>query len=142
MTGAGSIDLTRLYPQPPATVWRHLTEPALIARWWAPCDLRAAVGVRFTFDMGTWGVQQAEVTDVVPERSLAYTFAPGRLDTLITWTLAPAGAGTALTLRHDGFDLGSFIARAAHAGLGKGWPGILERLAARLAAAEAAPPAV
>jgi uncharacterized protein YndB with AHSA1/START domain/DNA-binding transcriptional ArsR family regulator len=32
----------RSLPRPPELVWRHLTEPSLLAGWWAPQDLRVS----------------------------------------------------------------------------------------------------
>lgn len=128
-----TIRLERVYPHPPAAVWRALTEPELHARWWAAGDVRAVVGHRFALDMGKWGQQPCEVLAVEPERLFSYRFATGTLDTTVTWQLVPEGDGaTRLTLTHAGFDLDSPLARAAFEGMGAGWPGVLERLAAAL----------
>ena len=118
-----------------AAVWRVLTEPELIAGWWAPASaIRAELGHRFTLDMGSYGVQQCEVIAVEPERLLSYTFAEGVLDTTLTWTLTPEGAGTRLALCHDGFDLDSTLGREAREGMGAGWGFLLTRIAPALAA--------
>ncbi|GAB1642980.1 hypothetical protein KRMM14A1259_34030 [Krasilnikovia sp. MM14-A1259] len=106
-------------------MWRALTEPELLARWWAQGDIKPVVGHRFTLDMGAWGMQQCEIVTVDPERMLRYTFAEGVLDTTITWRLEPEGAGTRLFLEHAGFAPDS----TALKGMGNGWPGILANLA-------------
>lgn len=126
----GTIRLERVYAQAPRAVWRALTEPELLARWWAPGDIRAEVGHRFTMDMGPWGEQPCEVLVVEPERRLSYRFAEPTLNTIITWELTPEGTGTRLTLTHEGFDLDSAMGRRAYEGMKPGWPGILERIAA------------
>ncbi|MER8073501.1 SRPBCC domain-containing protein [Streptomyces sp. NPDC094034] len=120
---------------PPATVWRALTDPELHARWWAAGDVRPVVGHRFTLDMGQWGQQSCEVLAVEPERLLRYSFAPGSLDTTITWQLHPEGTGTRLFLEHAGFDLESPLGRTAFEGMGGGWPSILGRVEPALAGA-------
>lgn len=112
----------------PAKVWKALTDPELHARWWAAGDVRAVVGHRFTLDMGNWGHQECEVLAVEPERLLRYSFAPGSLDTTITWELHPEGTGTRLFLEHAGFDLDSPLGKAALEGMGRGWPGLLKRI--------------
>jgi uncharacterized protein YndB with AHSA1/START domain len=122
------IQVEHRYRHSPAAVWAALTDPALIARWWAPGDVRAVVGHRFEFDMGKWGKQQCEVIEVDPERLLKYRFATGVLDTVITWQLEPDGAGTHLTLIHEGFNLDTPLGKAALEGMKPGWPKILERL--------------
>ena len=123
-------------PRPPSDVWAALTQPALLARWWAPGDVQPVVGHRFTLDMGPWGVQQCQVIAVEPQRLFRYTFAEGRLDTTLAWQLAPEGAGTHLVLEHAGFDVQAEAGRAAHEGMGAGWPRVLERLQQLLAASK------
>ncbi|MFF4667344.1 SRPBCC domain-containing protein [Streptomyces sp. NPDC001282] len=97
--------------------------------------MRPVVGHRFTLDMGTWGHQACEVLAVEPERLLRYSFAPGSLDTTITWQLHPEGGGTRLLLEHAGFDLDSPLGKAALEGMGRGWPDVLQRIEPALAAA-------
>jgi len=116
-----SIECDQFIARPPAAVWRALTEPELLARWWAEGDIKPVVGHRFTLDMGKWGHQPCEVLEVEPEKLLRYTFAEGSLDTTITWRLEPEGAGTRLFLEHAGFEPGS----EALTGMGNGWPGLL-----------------
>ncbi len=76
-------------------------------QWWAAGDVKAVVGHRFTLDMGGWGQLPCEVIAVEPERLLSYSFAPGTLNTTITWRLEPEGTGTRLLFQQAGFDLDS-----------------------------------
>jgi len=122
------IRCDRFLPHPPATVWAALTEPERLARWFTKGDIKPVVGHRFTLDMQEWGLQPCEVTAVEPERLLAYRFAEGTLDTVITWRLEPEGRGTRLFLEHAGFDLDSPLAKHAYHGMGEGWPLLLARL--------------
>ncbi|MFF9395988.1 SRPBCC family protein [Streptomyces griseoluteus] len=128
-----TITCEKFLPHPPAAVWKALTDPDLHARWWAAGDIKPVAGHRFTLDMGTFGSQPCEVTEVDDQRLLAYRFAEGSLDTTITWTLHPEGEGTRLVLTHAGFDLDSPIGRQAHDGMSKGWPHVLNRLESTLA---------
>jgi len=123
-----SIEVDQFIARSPAKVWRALTEPELLARWWAPGDIKPVVGHRFTLDMGTWGHQECEILQVEPEKLLRYTFAEGSLDTTITWRLEPEGVGTRLFLEHAGFNADSPLGRAAIEGMGNGWPGLLRRI--------------
>lgn len=129
MTEPGLIQLVQFIEHPPAKVWEALTNPDLHAKWWAAGDVRPIVGHRFTLDMGPWGQQPCEVIAVEPEKLLSYSFAPGTLNTTITWKLQPEGAGTRLSLEHKGFDLDSPIGKAAFSGMGNGWPLVLSRIA-------------
>lgn len=135
MTEQPVIRCDQFLPHPPAVVWTALTDPDLLARWWAPGDVKPVVGHRFTLDMGGWGVQPCEVTAVDPERLLSIRFAEETLDTVITWRLEPEGTGTRLLLEHGGFDLDSPMGRQAYEGMGKGWPGVLARIDRALSAA-------
>jgi uncharacterized protein YndB with AHSA1/START domain len=125
----GVIRLSQFIDHPPAKVWRALTDPQLHAKWWAAGDVKAVVGHRFTLDMGKWGQQSCEVIAVEVERLLSYSFAPGTLNTTITWRLEAENSGTRLHLEHSGFDLDSPLGKMAYEGMGQGWPKILERIA-------------
>src|SRR5262249_12098953 len=50
-------------PQPPALVWRALTEKELLGAWLAPNDLRAEVGARFTFEPAEPGEADQQPAD-------------------------------------------------------------------------------
>ncbi|MFD7997402.1 SRPBCC family protein [Streptomyces mexicanus] len=128
MTENNTITCEKFLPHAPAAVWKALTDPDLHARWWAAGDIRPVVGHRFTLDMGSFGRQPCEVTEVDDERLLSFRFAEGSLDTTITWTLRPEGVGTRLVLVHSGFDLDSPMGRQAYEGMGKGWPHVLDNL--------------
>lgn len=123
------IRLEQRYSQPPAAVWRVLTTPELLVRWWAAGDIQPRVGHRFELDMGRWGKQRCEVLAVEPERLLSIRFAEGQLDTTITWQLTAEGTGTLLRFTHEGFDLDSPLGKSALEGMRPGWPGLLARIA-------------
>lgn len=129
MTQPGSITLTRDLPQPPAHVWRALTEPAFVSKWWAEGDIRPEVGHRFSLDMGAFGQQACEVKAVEPEKLFVYDFGIGILDTTITWRFESTDEGTRLHFEHSGFDVDSPMGKQALAGMSGGWPMILGRLA-------------
>jgi len=123
-----TIRLTRHFPHPPEAVWKALTTPDLLARWWAPGDIAPTAGHRFTMDMGAWGMQQCEVLSVHPGTSISFLFAEGSLDTTVTWTLETVEDGTVLHLEHAGFQLDTPMGQQAFDGMGNGWPGVLSRI--------------
>jgi uncharacterized protein YndB with AHSA1/START domain len=127
-----TIHVDQFLTQPPAKVWRMLTEPERLASWWAAGDIRPEVGHRFTLDMGGWGTQPCTVTEVEEERLLSYTFAEGEMDWTITWRLVAEGAGTRLFLEHSGFDLDDPRHQNAFTAMSRGWPGVLSRLGREL----------
>lgn len=132
MIEPGLIQITQFIPHPPSRVWAALTVPALLEKWWAKGDVRAEVGHRFVLDMGQWGQQPCEVLTVEHEKLITYSFAPGTLDTIITWRLQAEGDGTRLSLEHKGFDLDSPMGKTAFQGMGNGWPTVIGRIAQAL----------
>jgi uncharacterized protein YndB with AHSA1/START domain len=136
------ISLEREYPHPRAKVWQALTQPQLIAAWlMRPEGFEPKVGCKFRLSAkpqpGWRGYVDCEITDLVPERLLRYTWAgddSGRV-MAVTWTLDEASGGTRLSLLHQGFrgPGGWFLARLI---LGPGWkkmmarriPSVLDRL--------------
>ncbi len=128
-----TIHVDQFLPQPPEKVWRMLTEPERLARWWAAGDVRAEVGHRFTLDMGRWGVVPCTVTLVERQREFAYTFAEDTMGWTITWRLVAEGTGTRLFLEHGGFDLSDPAHENAFTNMPRGWAGsVLPRLAREL----------
>ncbi len=137
MIEPGRIQLKQFIPHPPSKVWAALTTPALLAKWWAAGDVQPIVGHRFVLDMGAWGQQPCEVLAVEYEHLLSYSFAPGTLNTTITWQLEAQGEGTLLSLEHNGFDLESPLGKTAFEGMGSGWAGILARIESAITASTA-----
>ena len=123
-----TIRLERHIPHPRTAVWAALTTPELLARWWAPGDIKPAVGHRFTMDMGPWGQQQCEVLAVEPCTLLSFLFSEGQLDTTVTWRLAAVDDGTILHLEHAGFRVDTPLGQKAFEGMGNGWPDLLSRI--------------
>lgn len=129
-----SIVVERTMPHSADKVWRALTTSHLVAEWLMQNNFEPAVGHRFTFRAtpvpGWSGVTNCEVLEVDRPRRLAYTWGDGTesdtgLKTVVTWTLTPEGAGTRVRMEHSGFRPQD---ERGYAGMGSGWPRILERL--------------
>lgn len=125
------IQLDQYYDQTQSAVWKAITTPELLARWWASGDVRPVVGHKLELDMGHWGKQPCEVLEVQPERLFKFRFTA---DWTLTWTLRPEGSGTRLTLLHEGLDPEKQKDRFALENMSKGWPAVLARLGAAAAA--------
>jgi uncharacterized protein YndB with AHSA1/START domain len=132
------------FPESPEIVWLALTSRELLSEWLMPTsDYEPTVGVRFTLrapKMPGWdGVIHGEVLEMIATTRLVWSWRGSnmRAATRVTFTLEPAGTGTALTLEHTGFaGLGGFILSRMHRG---GWAGKflrrqLPRVLARVAA--------
>ena len=128
-TGAKpAVRLSRYLPDPPAVVWRAITEREQLKAWF-PCDVvveggRWAVGATIAFpfpadviDMTLTGT----VLAVDEPRLLSYTWGE---DEVLRFELSPEGTGTRLVLTDE--LQASWAARNA-----AGWEDCLDRLAGR-----------
>ena len=139
-TDTREIVVEEVLPFAPTAVWKALTTGEVISRWlMEPTGFAPVTGNQFTFQTtpaGKWdGTIHCEVLDVVPNERFAFAWRGGdadnvgygsRLDTVVTWTLAPAPGGTLLRLVHSGFELPRN--ETAFKNMGEGWPKVLERL--------------
>ncbi|MGY1726497.1 SRPBCC family protein [Geodermatophilus sp. SYSU D01062] len=89
-----AVTVRREYPAAPGDVWEAVTDPARLARWFAPVtgDLRAG---------GTFAVEgnaDGEIRECTPPSTLVLTW--GGPVSVVTVSLTPAGGGTVLALEH------------------------------------------
>jgi uncharacterized protein YndB with AHSA1/START domain len=112
-----TVTVEREFAHPPEKIWRALTQPHLIEAWLMKNDFVPALHQRFKLT-GDWGSVDCEVLEIEPNRSLSYTWAAMGLDSVVTWTLTPAGAGTHLKVEQTGFQPGQ---DAAYNGAKYGW---------------------
>jgi uncharacterized protein YndB with AHSA1/START domain len=97
-----SVVVEREIPCPPEKIWRALTQPRLIEEWLMKNDFEPEVGRRFNLS-ADWGAVDCEVLAVEPNKSLSYTWGAYGLESVVTWTLTPTGAGTRLRMEQSGF---------------------------------------
>ena len=112
------IVVDEIFPHAPETIWKTLTDGALMARWlgMTPTGFEPVKGKQFTYQTtpgGAWdGVIHCEVREAIPNERLVYSWKSGHpqnvgygapLDTVVTWTLSRVGNGTRLRLVHSGF---------------------------------------
>ncbi|MGY1731109.1 SRPBCC family protein [Geodermatophilus sp. SYSU D01045] len=89
-----AVTVRRRYPAAPEDVWEAVTDPARLARWFAPVtgDLREG---------GTFAVEgnaDGEIRECTPPSTLVLTW--GGPVSVVTVSLTPAGEGTVLALEH------------------------------------------
>lgn len=122
-----TITVDQFVAAEPEKVWRTLTEPELLARWWAAGDISAELGHKFHLDMPGWGSQPCEVVESTPFTRFVYTFTE---NWTLAWTLTKEGSGTRLILEHSGFDPDDRRSQDAFTRMGPGWRNqILPKLA-------------
>ncbi len=127
-----SVTVERTLPHPPEKIWRALTQGHLIEEWLMKNDFEPVVGHRFNL-RADWGAVDCEVTAVEPHKTLAYTWTAYGLESLVTWTLTPAGTGTHLRMEQSGFRPDQ---EQAYEGAKHGWQRFLAALEQVLARAD------
>ncbi len=93
---------------PPEKVWRALTDPALLSEWLLPAiGFKLEPGAEFMFKTqpypGWDGTVNCQLVEIEPQRKLSYKWTVPFLDTVVTFSLAPTGSGTRLSLVQSGF---------------------------------------
>jgi uncharacterized protein YndB with AHSA1/START domain len=124
VTGVRSVIIERELPYKPEKIWRALTQPHLIEEWLMKNDFVAVVGHRFDF-RADWGSVACQVIEVEPNKALSYSWGAMGLESVVTWTLTPSGAGTQLRMEHAGFRPDQ---EQAFQGAGFGWKQFLAKL--------------
>jgi uncharacterized protein YndB with AHSA1/START domain len=101
------IDLQVILPVEPAVAWRAVTDPDRVIDWFTNASPVGPVGSVYRLDFGDGSVVSGEVTELDAGRRFAHRWhwegADDGQTTLVTWTVAPAGAGSAIRLVHDGW---------------------------------------
>ena len=106
-TETRSVVVERELSASPEKIWRALTQPHLIEEWLMKNDFKPIAGHRFNMrrdprpDLSI--VIDCEVLAVEPLKTLSYTWAARGLESVVTWTLTPTGAGTRLRMEQSGF---------------------------------------
>lgn len=132
-----TIELTRTIAAPRETVFRALTDPGEISRWWtttAESDARTggAFSYGFEFEDAARNHTYTGVYDeVVPGERVRYPWRAGVGETTVDVELRPRGDVTDLTLRHAAWGTGPEAdeAVALHE---QGWSFFLDNLVAYL----------
>ncbi len=117
-TETRSVVVEREIPHPPEKIWRALTQPHLIEEWLMKNDFAPVVGHRFDL-RADWGTVECRVLAAEPNKTLSYTWAAYGLESVVTWTLTPTGAGTRLRMEQSGFRPDQ---EQAYQGAQAGWP--------------------
>jgi uncharacterized protein YndB with AHSA1/START domain len=128
---AEAVVIERTFNAPIAQVWKALTDVEDMRRWYFDLkEFRAEVGFEFEFTVeheGNTYHHLCRVTEVVPQKKLAYTWrykdAPG--NSLVTFELSPDGNKTLLKLTHTGIDTFPKTPAYARKNFEAGWTAII-----------------
>lgn len=140
-TNTQDLVVDEVFPHAPETIWKTLTDGALMARWlgMTPTGFEPVKGNRFTYQTtpaGAWdGVIRCQVLEVIPNERFVYAWKGGdesnagygsKLDTVVTFTLTKSDGGTRLRLVHSGFMLPKN--KTAYDNMSGGWKKVVGRI--------------
>ena len=128
---AEAIILERTFDAPVGRVWTALTDVDQMREWYFDLtEFKVQVGFEFDFIVEHEGSSYhhlCRVTDVVPEKKIAYTWRykgePG--DSLVTFELFPDGDETRLKLTHTGIETFPKTPAYARKNFEAGWTAII-----------------
>ncbi len=102
--------IERTFDAPVALVWRAITTPEDMSRWYFDLkEFKGERGFEFQFVVeheGNTYDHRCKVTDVIPQKKIAYTWRYGghEGDSLVTFELFDEGDKTRLKLTHEGLE--------------------------------------
>ena len=128
---AEAIILERTFNAPVARVWKALTDVDQMREWYFDLkEFKPQVGFGFEFIVEHEGNSYhhlCKVTEVIPEKKIAYTWRykgePG--DSLVTFELFPADNKTRLKLTHTGIETFPKTPAYARKNFVAGWTAII-----------------
>lgn len=132
-----TIELTRTIEASPGAVFRALTEPAELDRWWttsSSSDARPGGAFSYGFefeDESRNHTYEGAYHAVVENERVSYPWHAGVGETTVDVRLRPAQSGTTLTLRHSGWPEGADGDEAVQLHE-QGWSFFLDNLVAYL----------
>jgi len=113
-----------------ALAWRAVTDPGVVAQWFADVTPIDAVGRPYRVDFGDGSAVEGQVMDHEPGRQLAYSWrwadAPDGPTTVVRWVVEATDGVSRIRLTHDGWTAADTVARDDHA---EYWDSYLEALA-------------
>jgi len=108
VTAIDPIILAIETPATPELAWAFISDPELVARWFAEASPLGDVGAPYRIDFGDGSVVEGRLTALEPGRAFAHEWAwlddaPQR-PTLVRWVVEPVtGGGSRIALVHDGW---------------------------------------
>ena len=128
---ADTVVIERTFNAPVGRVWKALTDVKEMRQWYFNLkQFKAEAGFEFEFVVEHKGMTYhhlCKVTEVIPQKKLAYTwrYKGHEGDSLVTFELAAASNRTQLKLTHDGLDTFPKLPSFARKNFEAGWTAII-----------------
>ena len=112
----------RLYATDAADLWRAVTDPERLARWFAPVDGNLEPGGTFTIRFDDNAVPGCRVTSCDAPKAFAWEWPHATHTSLVTVAVEPAGEQARLRITH------THLSASSVAGYAAGWDVYVRRL--------------
>ena len=128
---AEALVIERTFNAPVARVWKALTDVEQMRQWYFELkEFKPEVGFEFQFTVEHKGVTYChlcKITEVIPQKTLAYTwrYQGHEGDSLVTFELFAAGGKTRLKLTHEGLETFPKLPSFARKSFMEGWTQII-----------------
>jgi uncharacterized protein YndB with AHSA1/START domain len=128
---AEAVVIERTFNAPVERVWKALTDLEQMRQWYFDLkEFKPKVGFEFQFVVeheGTTHDHRCKVTEVIPQKKLAYTwrYKGHEGDSLVTFELFADGDKTRLKLTHEGMETFPKTPAYARENFEKGWTEII-----------------
>ena len=128
---AEAVAIERTFNAPLARVWKALTDVEEMRRWYFDLkEFKPEVGFEFAFTVEHEGMTYhhlCKITEVVPQKKLAYTwrYKGHEGNSLVTVELFAAGDKTRLKLTHEGLETFPKTPSFARKNFVQGWTQII-----------------
>jgi uncharacterized protein YndB with AHSA1/START domain len=126
-----AVVIERTFNAPVERVWKALTDVEQMRQWYFDLkEFKPEVGFEFQFVVeheGTTYDHRCKITEVVPQKKLAYTwrYEGHEGDSLVTFELFADGDKTRLKLTHEGLETFPKTPAYARENFEKGWTEII-----------------
>jgi uncharacterized protein YndB with AHSA1/START domain len=126
-----AVVIERTFNAPVERVWKSLTDVEQMWQWYFDLkEFKPEVGFEFQFVVeheGTTYDHRCKVTEVIPQKKLAYTwrYKGHEGDSLVTFELFSDGNKTRLKLTHEGLETFPKTPAYARENFEKGWTEII-----------------
>jgi uncharacterized protein YndB with AHSA1/START domain len=126
-----AVVIERTFNAPVERVWKSLTDVEQMRQWYFDLkEFKPEVGFEFQFVVeheGTTYDHRCKVTEVIPQKKLAYTwrYKGHEGDSLVTFELFSDGNKTRLKLTHEGLETFPKTPAYARENFEKGWTEII-----------------
>jgi uncharacterized protein YndB with AHSA1/START domain len=126
-----AVVIERTFDAPVERVWKALTDVEQMRQWYFDLkEFKPEVGFEFQFVVeheGTTYDHRCKITEVVPQKKLAYTwrYEGHEGDSLVTFELFADGDKTRLKLTHEGLETFPKTPAYARENFEKGWTEII-----------------